>query len=124
MQAVIRTGGKQYLVQPGQTLEVDRLNGDAKKFEPEVLLVIDGNKITVGTPLITDIKVVAEVVEEVKGDKIKVLKFKAKKREKTLTGHRQKYTLIKIVSIGSAQTAAKGEKKPAVKTRKPATATV
>ena len=99
MQAVIASGGKQYLVETGQTLEVELL-GDAKKVEFEALLVIDGDKIQVGTPAVSGILVKADVLAEVKGEKIKVLKFKAKKREHTLTGHRQHYSQIKIVSIG------------------------
>ncbi|MFI5240502.1 MAG: 50S ribosomal protein L21 [Candidatus Saccharimonadia bacterium] len=99
MQAVITTGGKQYLVKKDQTLEVELL-GDAKKLEFEALLCIDGDKIQVGKPFVKDLKVKAEVLEETKGEKIKVLKFKPKKRVKKLTGHRQHYSKIKIVSIG------------------------
>ena len=99
MQAVIATGGKQYLVESGQELDVELL-GDVKKPEFDALLVIDGEKVKVGQPHVAGVKVVAEVVEEVKGEKIKVLKFKAKKREKTLTGHRQHYSRIMITKIG------------------------
>lgn len=96
--AVIETGGKQYLVKPGQTLEVELLGQDKKvSFEP--LLVFDDKSIKVGTPTVKDAKVNAEVVEQVKGQKVKVLKFKAKKRVKKLTGHRQRYTLIKVTTI-------------------------
>ncbi len=102
MQAVIRTGGKQYLVEPGQVLNVELL-GDSKKVELETLLVIDGAKVSVGAPLVSGLKVQAEVLEEAKGEKIKVLKFKAKKRVKKLTGHRQHYSRIKILSIGEAK---------------------
>jgi large subunit ribosomal protein L21 len=99
VKAVIKTGGKQYLVEKGQSLHVEKL-ADAKKAEFEALLVIDGDKIQVGTPLVKGAKVTAEVVEAVaKGDKIKILKFKAKKRQHKLTGHRQKYTEIKITGI-------------------------
>ena len=99
MQAVIASGGKQYIVEKDQTLELELL-GDTKKFELEALLVIDGDKISVGAPFVDGVKVHAEVVEEVKGEKIKVLKFKAKKRIKRLTGHRQHYSLVKINKIG------------------------
>ena len=87
------------MVTKDQTLELELL-GDAKKIELDALLVIDGDKISVGTPLVSGVKVTAEVVEEVKGDKIKVLKFKPKKRIKRLTGHRQHYSLVKITNIG------------------------
>ncbi len=99
MQAVIMTGGKQYLVAKDQVLEVELL-GEAKKAEFEALLVIDGDKVTVGKPHVAGVKVTAEVVEEVKGEKVKVLRFKAKKRVKRLTGHRQHYSQVKITKIG------------------------
>jgi large subunit ribosomal protein L21 len=96
---VIASGGKQYLVEKGQTLEVELL-GDAKKAEFDVLLLIDGDKVSVGKPHVAGAKVHAEVVDEVKGEKIKVLKFKPKKRIKRLTGHRQHYSQVKITKIG------------------------
>ena len=99
MQAVIASGGKQYLVEKDQTLELELL-GDVKKQEFEVLLVIDGDKIQVGAPHVAGIKVTAEVLGETKGEKIKVLKFKPKKRIKRLTGHRQHYSQVKITKIG------------------------
>ena len=99
MQAVITSGGKQYIVEPDQTIELELL-GDVKKLELEALLLIDGDKISVGAPFVAGVKVFGEVVEEVKGEKIKVLKFKAKKRIKRLTGHRQHYSLVKIIKIG------------------------
>lgn len=99
MQAVITTGGKQYLVKTGQELDVELL-GDTKKLEFDVLMTIDGDTVKVGAPFVDGAKVTAEPVEEIKGDKIRVLKFKAKKREKTLTGHRQHYSRIKITKIG------------------------
>ncbi len=98
MQAVITTGGKQYIVTKDQTLLVE-LVGDVKNLEFDALMTIDGDKVQVGTPLVAGVKVKAEVVEEVKGEKIKILKYKAKKREHTLTGHRQHYSKIKITSI-------------------------
>ncbi len=99
MQAIITTGGKQYIVAKDQTLEVELL-GEVKKLEFDVLMTMDGDKFQVGAPFVAGVKVKAEVLEETKGEKIKVLKFKAKKRVKKLTGHRQHYSKIKIVSIG------------------------
>ena len=97
--AVIQTGGKQYLVEPGQELEVE-LVSDKKKLEFEPLLTFDEKTAKVGNPSVSGAKVVAEVVApEVKGDKVKIMKFKAKKRVKSLTGHRQKYSRIKITAI-------------------------
>ncbi len=100
MQAIIATGGKQYVINPDQTLEVELLDPDKKKVEFDVLMTMDGDKVTVGAPLVKGVTVKAEVLGEVKGEKIKVLKFKAKKRVKKLTGHRQHYSQIKILSIG------------------------
>lgn len=99
MQAVIRTGGKQYLVAPSQILEVETV-GDAKKLEFEPLMVIDGDKVQIGQPVLDKVKVKAELVELVKADKIKVLKYKPKKRYHKLTGHRQQHARIKITAIG------------------------
>jgi large subunit ribosomal protein L21 len=107
MQAVIKSGGKQYLVEPKQTLEVDLVSGDAKKLTFEPLLVIDGDKVQVGTPTVSGVTVTAEVVDEVKGEKIQVLKFQAKKRVNKRTGHRQRYSQIKITGIGAAKAASK-----------------
>lgn len=99
MQAIITSGGKQYLVKKDDVLDLELIAED-KKIEFDVLMLIDGDDIKVGTPHVAGAKVVAEIVEEVKGEKIKVLKFKAKKRIKRLTGHRQHYTQVKIAKIG------------------------
>lgn len=99
MQAVIASGGKQYLVENGQELDVE-LVGDVKKLEFDALLVIDGDKISVGTPTVEGVKVLAQVQSEVKGDKLKIMHFKPKKRVKVLTGHRQHYSRVKITKIG------------------------
>ena len=99
MQAVIASGGKQYIVEKDQVLNLELL-GDDKKATFDVLMLIDGDTVKVGTPLVAGVKVTAEVVEEVKGDKLKVLKFKPKKRIKRLTGHRQHYSQVKITKIG------------------------
>jgi large subunit ribosomal protein L21 len=104
MQAVITTGGKQYFVQPDQTLEIDGV-GDVKTLTFEPLLVIDGDQVHVGTPTVAAMTVTADVLGEVKGEKIDVLKFKAKKREYTKTGHRQRYAQIKITGIGAKKAA-------------------
>ncbi len=97
--AVITTGGKQYLVEEGQTLEIEKI--DAKKsidFEP--LLVMNGDKVSVGTPSVASAKVTAEVTEtEVKADKVVAIRYKAKKRVHKIRGHRQKHTVIKIKTI-------------------------
>lgn len=99
MQAVIKTGGKQYLVKNDEVLEVEMVETKDNKLELEPLLVIDGEKVHVGTPVVKGAMVTAEVLGETKGDKLKILKFKAKKREHKLTGHRQHYSQIKITKI-------------------------
>jgi large subunit ribosomal protein L21 len=98
MQAVITSGGKQYLVKPDQILDLE-LVGDVKNLEFEPLMVIDGDKVSVGAPVVKGAKVTAEIIGEVKGDKLKIMRFKAKKRVKRLTGHRQHYTQVKIAKI-------------------------
>ena len=100
MKAVVKIGGKQYLVAEKETLMVDLLPEGTKDLSLDALMVIDGDKTTVGTPLVKGVKVVAKVLEaEVKGDKIRVIRYKSKKRVNTQTGHRQKYTKIEIASI-------------------------
>lgn len=102
MKAVVKVGGKQYIVAEKQTLLVDRLADDTKTIDLEPLMVFDDKTTTVGAPVVAGATVKAKVVEaEVKGDKIRVMKFKSKKREKTLTGHRQKYSKIEIQSISA-----------------------
>jgi len=99
MLAVIETGSKQYLVEPGQTIRTELVDGD-KEITFEALLVIDGDAVKIGTPIVAGAKVVATIeAADEKADKIHVLKFKPKKREKTLRGHRQHYTLLKIKTI-------------------------
>lgn len=98
--AVIKTGGKQYLVSEGQTLEVELLP-DGKSAEFDSLLLIDGEKLEIGKPLIEGLKVKADIVEaEVKAEKVTAIRYKAKKRVKKVRGHRQKQTQIKITKIG------------------------
>ena len=100
MKAVIKVGGKQYLVAEKETLLVDRLPDGTKELKLDALLTIDGDKTVVGTPLVSGVKVSAKVVEEeVKGDKIRVIRYKAKKRVHKETGHRQKYSRIEIATI-------------------------
>jgi large subunit ribosomal protein L21 len=102
MKAVIKVGGKQYIVTEKQTLLVDRLADDTQTVDVEPLMVFDEKTATVGTPVVKGASVKAKVLEgEVKGDKVRIMKFKAKKRVKTLTGHRQKYTKIEIESISA-----------------------
>ncbi len=98
--AVIATGGKQYLVSEGETLEVELLKGDEKTVSFEALLVIDGNKVAVGAPVVDKVKVTADVVDaDVKADKVMAIRYKAKKRVHKVHGHRQHHTVVKISTI-------------------------
>jgi len=97
--AVIATGGKQYVVTEGLTLNVELL-GDASKVNFTPLLVIDGDKVIVGTPEVTGATVTAEVVEkEILDDKVLAIRYKAKKRVRKVHGHRQHKSVIKITKI-------------------------
>ena len=98
--AVVKVGGKQYIVAEKETLLVDLLPEGTKELDLDALLVIDSDKTTVGAPLVKGVKVKANVVDEkVAGDKVRVIRYKSKKRVNTQTGHRQKYTKIEITSI-------------------------
>lgn len=98
--AVITTGGKQYIVSEGQTLDVELLKEKGKTLNFEALLLIDEDKITVGKPLVEGVVVTADIVEEeIKADKVVAIRYKAKKRVRKVQGHRQKLTSIKIKKI-------------------------
>jgi large subunit ribosomal protein L21 len=99
--AIVEDGGKQYKAVEGGYIDVDRFAaeaGDAVDLS-RVLLVADGDAVLVGTPLVAGAKVQATVVEEVKGPKVIVFKYRPKKRYRVKTGHRQKYTRLQIHSI-------------------------
>lgn len=95
---IIESGGKQYKAVEGGTIEVDRLHveaGESLKLE-EVLLLVDGDAITIGTPVIKGMAVNAKVVEHFKGEKTFNFHYKPKKRIRQKTGHRQQYTRLEI----------------------------
>ena len=98
--AVVKIGGKQFVVSEKETLLVDLLQEGTKELTLDALLVIDGENVTVGTPTVKDVKVTAKVVEDlIKGDKVQVIRYKAKKRVHKVNGHCQKYSKIEITSI-------------------------
>ncbi|HET8884709.1 MAG TPA: 50S ribosomal protein L21 [Candidatus Saccharimonadales bacterium] len=98
--AVVKVGGKQFVVAEKETLLVDLLQEGTKELTLDALLVIDGDKTTVGTPTVNGVKVTAKVVDDlVKGDKVRIIRYKAKKRVHKEMGHRQKYSKIEITSI-------------------------
>ncbi|MCK9393191.1 MAG: 50S ribosomal protein L21 [Candidatus Paceibacterota bacterium] len=103
MIAVIKTGGKQYKVAPGQKIKIekiDTLEGEMVTFD-EVLLVGDEKIIDIGTPTIEGATVTAKVIRQDKGEKIVIFKYKPKKRYKVKKGHRQFFTEIEITDIKS-----------------------
>ena len=98
---VIEAGGKQHKVELGQVLEVDLMqeeSGVEHAFE-NVMLYVDGDDVQIGQPYIENAKVVAEIVEEVKGEKVSILRFRRRKHSMRKIGHRQRYTQIKIKEI-------------------------
>ncbi len=101
MYAVIKTGGKQYRVQQGDVIFVEKIDSQADEavtFE-EVLLVNDGDQTRIGAPTVAGAKVEGKVLGQVKGQKIVVYKYKAKKNERKKQGHRQPYTKVEITAI-------------------------
>ena len=110
MLAIIKTGGKQYIVKPGDKLKIEKLdpeknpadsNGAGKKevvFD-EILLLEKNNKVQIGTPFISGAKVEAKILKHGKADKVIVFKYKPKTRYARKIGHRQPYTEIEITGI-------------------------
>lgn len=101
MYAIAEISGKQFKVEVGSTLLVDRLNAEVgEEVTFPVMLTVDGSKVKAGTPVIKDVVVKAKVVAHVQDKKITVYKYKPKKNERKKQGHRQPYTKITIESIG------------------------
>lgn len=101
MYAIVSSGGRQYRVEPGQRLDVEKLPAEAGSeiALDQVLLIGDGETITVGQPTVSGARVLADVVGEVKGRKIIVFKYKNKVRYRRKTGHRQRYLRLQIKEI-------------------------
>lgn len=109
MYAVIKTGGKQYRVMPGDVIKVETLDaavGAAVNFE-EVLMIADGDDITVGTPTIASAKVAAEVIAHGRAKKVEIVKFRRRKHHQKRTGHRQNFTQVQIQNINGKGSPAK-----------------
>ena len=125
MYAVIETGGKQYRVQEGDVITVEKLNveaGDKVSFD-KVLVLADDKDLKVGAPYVAGAAVTGEVVENGKGQKVVIFKYKAKKDYRKKQGHRQPYTMVKIESLGGTP-AAKTEAKAEVKAEKKVSASM
>lgn len=99
--AVVRTGGKQYKVSPGEKIRVEKLEAEpgATVELGEVLLAAADGSVRVGTPLVSGVKVTAKVVEQAKGKKILVFKKKRRKNERRKRGHRQLVTTLEVLEI-------------------------
>ena len=101
MYAVIQTGGKQYRVQPGETVQVEKLDAEVGKTVEfnEVLMVADGENVRLGTPHVAGVKVVAEVVDQARDTKILVYKYRRRNAWHRKQGHRQPFTALKVTEI-------------------------
>lgn len=103
MYAVIRTGGKQYRVAAGDVLEVEKLDGNVGDTITlsDVLLVADGDSVNVGQPVVEGASVVAKITGQHRGNKIRVFRYRPKKRIRVRKGHRQYLTRLQIESINA-----------------------
>lgn len=103
MYAVFQSGGKQHRVAEGQVVRLEKLEaatGDTVEFD-NVLMVSNGDDVTIGAPFIKGGKVTAKVVNHGRGDKVKIVKFRRRKHSRTQMGHRQWFTEVKITGFGA-----------------------
>ena len=125
MYAVVKTGGKQYKVAKDDKIIVDRLEAEAgaQLRLDEVLMIANGDNVTLGAPLVKDAAVGATVLRHTRGDKIMVFRRKRRKNFRRMRGHRQDLTLIQITDIaadGKIKTASEAKKsEPKVSAKKP-----
>jgi len=111
MLAIIKTGGKQYIVTPGQKLKIEKIDPQHQKIDigaskkedevifDQVLLLQKGNKLEIGTPFVEGAKVIGKVLSQGKGKKVIAFKYKSKTRYKRKKGHRQPFTIVEITKI-------------------------
>lgn len=125
MYAVIRTGGKQYRVIPGEKLKVEKLSGEVGSdiTLDKVLMIADGDDVTIGAPLIAGATVPATVISHGRGDKVMIFKFRRRKHYRKTQGHRQSYTEIQIGDFGGKTASKPAKAAKAEETAKPAKAT-
>lgn len=102
--AVLITGGKQYLVKEGDVIEVEKIDGakDEEVLFDKILLFYDGKDMMLGTPYLTNVKIKGKILEQGRGEKIVILKFRRKTRYKVKKGHRQPFTKIEILEISKS----------------------
>jgi len=101
MLAVIKTGGKQYLVKPGDKIKIEKIDkneGEQIVFS-EVFLVENDKKVQIGAPIVSGAKVEAKILKQAKREKVIIFKYKSKKRYSRKIGHRQPYTEVEIIEI-------------------------
>ena len=122
MYAVIKTGGKQYKVAEGEYLRVEKLEAEAgdSVVLSEVLMLVDGDNVTIGAPMVDGASVTATVREQGRGEKVKIIKFRRRKHYRRQAGHRQSYTEIMIDSISATGAKKAAPKKAAAPAAKPA----
>lgn len=122
MYAIVKTGGKQYTVKPGDVLDVEKIEGEAgDKVSLDVLFLNDGSNVITDAGALAKTKVTAEILDQHKGDKQIVFKFKKRKGYKRTRGHRQQLTRLCIVDVNGTKASAPAKpKKAAAKTEKPA----
>lgn len=99
MQAIIRQGGKQYVVTQDTVFKVSNINTEAKEIKPEVLAIYDDKEVKLGSPIVEGAEVVAEIIGNSKGPKLDVYKYKNKTKYRRKIGHRDYLTTLKIKSI-------------------------
>lgn len=101
MYAVVSTGGKQYKLTQGEVLRVEKLDAEegASVDLDKVLMIADGDKVNIGTPLVKGGKVTVVVKSHGRGKKVEIMKFKRRKHHQKCTGHRQSYTEIEVTGI-------------------------
>lgn len=97
--AVVKVGGKQYKVSEGQTLEVDKLESKNGKVELETLLLVTDKGLKIGKPFVSGVKVIAKVLENIKGEKVRVAKYKSKVRYRRIMGFRPSMSVLKVEKI-------------------------
>ena len=102
MYAVVKTGGKQYRVVPGQKFKVEQIPADigSEIILDQVLMLADGDTVTVGTPMVAGASVTAKVLSQGRGKKVTIFKMRRRKHYQKHQGHRQNYTELEIQSIG------------------------
>lgn len=112
MYAIVKTGGKQYTVKPGDVLDVEKIEGEAgDKVSLDVLFLNDGSNVVTDAGTLAKTKVTAEIIDQHKGDKQIVFKFKKRKGYKRTRGHRQQLTRLCIVDVNGAKASAPAPKK-------------